>query len=92
MSWNRIVVGCIAGLWLATGSLLVADDRVSPSPSDPLPARIRWLPDLDYVRGGHARQKLDLYLPENSHFPHNCGVSMASEGTSLVRPVALLLQ
>jgi acetyl esterase/lipase len=34
-----------------------------PGPRVPLPEGTRVLKDLAYVAGGHARQKLDLYLP-----------------------------
>lgn len=34
-----------------------------------LPAGVKMIADLEYVAGGHERQKLDLYLPENSTGP-----------------------
>jgi len=38
-------------------------------PRRPLPKGIRVIADLEYVAGGHARQKLDLYLPEKAIGP-----------------------
>src|ERR1035437_3359546 len=51
---------------LAWGSL--ASDQESPkiSGTSDLPPGVRWLRDLEYVPGGHERQKLDLYLPEKA--------------------------
>ncbi len=38
---------------------------IQPKPSGPkIPPNIRFLQDLEYVPGGHERNKLDLYLPQ----------------------------
>lgn len=44
---------------------LLAACRDAPSPPPQAPRGYRLLRDLDYVGGGHPRQRLDLYLPLN---------------------------
>jgi acetyl esterase/lipase len=44
-------------------------DRAAAPGQAPLPAGVKALRDLEYVKGGHERQKLDLYLPENANGP-----------------------
>ncbi len=44
-------------------ALHARDEQAAP------PAVARILRDLSYVKDGHARQKLDLYLPEQKHGP-----------------------
>jgi len=34
-----------------------------------VPRGVKILRDLEYVKGGHERQKLDLYLPEKADGP-----------------------
>jgi acetyl esterase/lipase len=49
----------------------LASGQEPPRPPDTLdlPAGVRRLRDLEYVPGGHERQKLDLYLPEKAPGP-----------------------
>ena len=53
----------LAGL-LAWGGLALGQER--PKWSPPLPEGVRLLQDLQYVEGGHERNRLDLYLPEKA--------------------------
>ena len=46
----------------------------------PRSAKITVLRDLEYIPGGHERQKLDLYLPNESH---------ATDGLRRLRPLVL---
>jgi acetyl esterase/lipase len=46
----------------------VATNR-PPTNGAPLPAGARVLRDIEYVPGGHVRQKLDLYLPAKTNLP-----------------------
>lgn len=41
----------------------------APRPAPPVPAGVKALRDIAYLDNGHARQKLDLYLPEKSDGP-----------------------
>ena len=50
-------------------NLASAQEPPKSSATSDLPAGVRWLRDLEYVPGGHARQKLDLYLPEKAAGP-----------------------
>lgn len=49
--------------------LTVASLAQEAASTPPVPAGVRALRDLAYVENGHARQKLDLYLPEKSEGP-----------------------
>jgi hypothetical protein len=54
---------------LAWGSLASGREPPKPQDTSDLPPGVRWLRDLQYVPGGHERQKLDLYLPEKAAGP-----------------------
>jgi acetyl esterase/lipase len=51
----------LTGSWLAHGQ--------EPPKRPPLPAGVKAHRDLEYVKNGHERQKLDLYLPEKADGP-----------------------
>ena len=55
------------GVALVSGPLLAAESAPSPGKAKaaafPLPPGVRVLRDVAYVKDGHERQKLDLYLP-----------------------------
>ena len=53
----------------AWGSLAPGQEPPKPLGTSDLPPGVRWLRDLEYVPGGHERQKLDLYLPEKASGP-----------------------
>jgi acetyl esterase/lipase len=40
-----------------------------PPPTPPVPEGVRAFRDLEYIRGGHERNRLDLYLPEKAERP-----------------------
>lgn len=45
----------------------VANSQQKPKAPPPnLPQGVKFLPDLQYVRGGHERNRLDLYLPDKA--------------------------
>ena len=56
---------------LGTSALVQAADRPTPKPQQPaaIPADLQVHRDLEYVTGGHARNKLDLYLPAKADHP-----------------------
>jgi acetyl esterase/lipase len=54
---------------LALGSLACGQEQSKTPDVSALPPGVRWLRDLEYVPGGHERQKLDLYLPEKANDP-----------------------
>jgi acetyl esterase/lipase len=60
-------------LALGTSALVQAADQPKPSPQQPAakPADTHIFRDLEYIAGGHARNKLDLYLPGKAdrHLP-----------------------
>jgi acetyl esterase/lipase len=60
-SWLTIIVVAIAA------AVLQAADQPKRKPS--LPPGTQVLRDLEYVAGGHARNKLDLYLPAKTDRP-----------------------
>jgi acetyl esterase/lipase len=60
MHGRRLLLAALAAL-LAWAWAALADD---PPPADALPKGVTVSRDLAYVANGHARQKLDLYLPE----------------------------
>jgi acetyl esterase/lipase len=41
----------------------------APKPKSEVPEGTKAIRDLEYVKGGHERQKLDLYLPEDANGP-----------------------
>jgi acetyl esterase/lipase len=49
---------------VVAGSVAYGQLPPKPPATSDLPLGVQWLPDLEYVPGGHQRQKLDLYLPE----------------------------
>ena len=55
---------CLGWLFLLASCGHLALGQEQPQPSSDLPPGVRWLRDLEYIPGGHERQKLDLYLPE----------------------------
>jgi len=52
-----------------SGSLLLSLATAPAWAQPKLPDGVKVLRDLEYVPGGHERQKLDLYLPEKSEGP-----------------------
>ena len=54
---------------LAWGNLASGQEPPKLPGTSDLPPGVRWLRDLEYVPGGHERQKLDLYLPEMASGP-----------------------
>lgn len=58
---NNIRGTCRIGA--ATAALLIATAALAQS-GKPDPSRLTILRDIEYVPGGHERQKLDLYLPK----------------------------
>jgi acetyl esterase/lipase len=62
--------GCTSLIFLAAwGSVALAQQPPQTSAPSDLPPGVRCLRDLEYVPGGHPRQKLDLYLPEKAGRP-----------------------
>ncbi len=49
--------------------LLVAVESASAQQQPKLPDGVKAMRNLEYVPGGHERQKLDLYLPEKADGP-----------------------
>jgi acetyl esterase/lipase len=49
---------------IATAALMMQAGQPKPRPADP--ANVTVLRDLEYVPGGHERQRLDLYLPKEA--------------------------
>src|SRR5713101_8014594 len=60
--------GWLLALVLLLGAIPGARGQ-RPAPRQRLPDGVKALRDLEYVKGGHERQKLDLYLPEKSDGP-----------------------
>ncbi len=58
------IVGVIAAL-VGASALVQAADQPKPN----LPPGVQVHRDLEYVAGGHARNKLDLYLPDKADRP-----------------------
>jgi acetyl esterase/lipase len=50
-------------------TLVTAQERQARPAQGGLPAGTKVTRDLEYVKGGHERQKLDLYLPERADGP-----------------------
>lgn len=66
----RRLLGLGAVVALAgTGAVTAQQDSVRPAVNRALPPGVRVLRDLDYIPGGHERQRLDLYLPEKADRP-----------------------
>ena len=66
------LIGIIVAL--GTSALVQAADEPKPEPQQPaaksvLPADPQIHHDLEYIAGGHARNKLDLYLPAKADNP-----------------------
>jgi len=66
------LIGLIVAL--GTSALVQAADQPKPKPQQhegqsALPADAQILRDLEYVAGGHVRNKLDLYLPAKADRP-----------------------
>jgi acetyl esterase/lipase len=61
MTYLQSLTWALAGLLVWTGS--------APAQPPKLPEGVKVLRDLEYVPGGHERQKLDLYLPEKADGP-----------------------
>ena len=51
---------------LAWVNLAVSQERPKRPAAPKLPAGVKVLRDLQYVEGGHERNRLDLYLPEKA--------------------------
>jgi len=64
-----------AALAWAASSLLASEAPIQPPAKDDgtppvrVPEGVKAHRDLGYVDGGHARQKLDLYVPERAGTP-----------------------
>jgi acetyl esterase/lipase len=54
---------CVIAAWTAETA------AQQPKPPQKLPPGVKVLRNLEYVPGGHERQKLDLYLPEKADGP-----------------------
>lgn len=59
----------LSGLPARAQSTSEASPQPAVTKTTPVPASVKLLADLPYVPGGHERQKLDLYLPENATGP-----------------------
>ncbi len=62
-TWN-LVIGLAA--MLAWVTLAASQERPKRPAAPKLPAGVKVLRDLQYVEGGHERNRLDLYLPEKA--------------------------
>jgi acetyl esterase/lipase len=51
---------------LAWATLAASQERPKPPAPPKLPEGVKLLRDLQYVEGGHDRNRLDLYLPEKA--------------------------
>src|SRR5271165_5091820 len=51
---------------LAWANLAVSQERPKRPAGPKLPAGVKVLRDLQYVEGGHERNRLDLYLPDKA--------------------------
>jgi acetyl esterase/lipase len=60
-TWRILIVGAAATLATAASA-----GAGQPSPRQPDLSRMTVLRDIEYVPGGHERQKLDLYLPRQA--------------------------
>ena len=49
---------------IVCGLIMVNTTRAQERPQRPLPPGVKVIRDIPYVPGGHERQRLDLYLPE----------------------------
>jgi acetyl esterase/lipase len=58
------LVGLTTTLAWTTGA--TAQEQTRPAAASRLPAGVRAIRDLEYVEGGHERNRLDLYLPEKA--------------------------
>ncbi len=58
-------------VWLLVVAVLIGLPSLAPSqrPAPRLPEGTKAYRDLEYVKGGHERNKLDLYVPEKSPGP-----------------------
>ncbi len=58
-------------VWLSSLAMLIGLASVAPSqrPAPRLPEGTKAYRDLEYVKGGHKRNKLDLYVSEKSEGP-----------------------
>jgi acetyl esterase/lipase len=68
MTYKRSWLGASVALLVMTG-FVQAQEKKAPPPPPPLPRGVKALKDLAYVKSGHERQKLDLYLPEKGAEP-----------------------
>ena len=59
-------IAALLGIAPATGA---EQNRLPPIPPAAAPPGVRVLRDLEYVPGGHERNRLDLYLPEKAAGP-----------------------
>ena len=59
----------VAVLHLASTAALAQPAGRAPRRQPAIPDGVKIVADLEYVAGGHQRQKLDLYLPEKSTGP-----------------------
>ncbi len=61
---RNLVIGLAA--MLAWVNLAASQERPKRPAAPKLPAGVKVLRDLQYVEGGHERNRLDLYLPEKA--------------------------
>ena len=59
------IAAVVLAMILACVNLAVAQEKAK-QPASKLPAGVQVLRDLQYVQGGHERNRLDLYLPEKA--------------------------
>jgi acetyl esterase/lipase len=65
---NRIwLIGVV--LLLGSGTLAVGQEQPKRPPPMRVPEGVKVLRDLEYVHGGHERNRLDMYLPEKADHP-----------------------
>lgn len=70
MSMLQYGVAGLALLAVLIGTAAGQDRPIYPSaPRIPVPQGAKVIRDLEYVPGGHVRNRLDLYLPEKSEGP-----------------------
>lgn len=56
-------------LLLAPQAFVAGQEPAKLAPDSVVPEGVKVFRDLEYIRGGHARNRLDLYLPEKAKRP-----------------------
>lgn len=62
---SRFFIALLSALTFFLPATLSQAQEAKSQPQQSVPAGVKVLRDVPYVTGGHARQKLDLFLPEN---------------------------